>query len=70
MQIDQAEQAIIVILQPHPIAHRAEIIAEMEIAGGLDARKNPLHETLWKTARLRYRKAGERSTGIASDHAP
>jgi hypothetical protein len=31
-------------LQLHEVDDRAEVIAEMQIAGRLDARKNPFHE--------------------------
>ena len=37
VQIGQEEQAFAFILHLHPVDDRAEIIAEMEIAGGLDA---------------------------------
>ena len=43
MKIGEEEQAlaaarVVHILHPNPIADRAEIIAEVKIAGGLDAR--------------------------------
>src|SRR3546814_19377010 len=40
MHVDHAEDALELVLQRDPVAHRAEIIAEMEIAGGLDARED------------------------------
>ena len=43
VQIDDAEDALEVVLQRDPVADRAEIIAEMQIAGGLDAGKNAVH---------------------------
>src|SRR5262245_46074444 len=45
MQIDDAEDALIVLLQHDPVANGAEIIAEMQIAGGLDAGENAVHLT-------------------------
>ena len=49
MKIGEEEQALAVIihlvLHPHPVADRAEIIAEVEIAGGLDA-GNDAHDSL------------------------
>lgn len=39
MQIDDAIDAVIVFLQRHELADRAEIVAEMEIACRLDAGK-------------------------------
>ncbi len=44
VQIDDAEDAVVVVLQRHPVADRAEIIAEVQIAGGLHARKNAVHD--------------------------
>jgi hypothetical protein len=32
------------LLQLHEVDDRAEVIAEMQIAGGLDARKDPFNE--------------------------
>ena len=40
VQVDDAEQAIVVVLQLHEALDGAEIVAEMEIAGRLDAGKN------------------------------
>ncbi|MNL72897.1 hypothetical protein D3C87_1982870 [compost metagenome] len=40
MQIDDAIDAVVVFLQRHEFADRAEIIAEMEIAGRLNAGEN------------------------------
>ena len=37
MQVDDAVDAVEVLLQLHPVTHRAQVVAEMEIAGGLDA---------------------------------
>ena len=43
MQVDHAIDAFIVVLQADPVADSAEIIAEMQVSGGLDARKDPVH---------------------------
>ena len=45
VQIDDAEDAVIVALHRNPVADRAQIIAEVQIAGGLDAREDAVHET-------------------------
>ena len=37
VQIDDAEQALEVLLQTHPVADGAQVVAEMQVAGGLDA---------------------------------
>jgi L-serine deaminase len=50
MQVDDAVDAVIAVLQCHELADRAEIIAEMEIAGGLhsgkDERLEAIHDVL------------------------
>ena len=43
VQVDDAEDAVVIVLQRDPVADRAEIIAEMQIAGRLDAGKNSVH---------------------------
>ena len=40
VQIDDAVDAFVLVLHTHPILERAEIIADVEIAGWLDARKD------------------------------
>ena len=40
MQVDDAIDAVVALLQLHEAADRAEIIAEMEVAGRLDAGKD------------------------------
>ena len=48
VHVDHAIDALILALQVRPVADRAEIIAEMEVAGGLDARKDAVHgPSLW-----------------------
>src|SRR6185312_2624606 len=43
VQIDDTEDAVVIVLQRDPVADRAEIITEMQIAGRLDAGKNSVH---------------------------
>src|SRR5215470_13696377 len=43
MQIDDAEDALKIPLERDPVANVAEIMAKMQIAGGLDAGKNAVH---------------------------
>jgi hypothetical protein len=43
VQVDDAEDAFVIVLQRDPVADRPEIIAEMQIAGRLDAGKNAVH---------------------------
>src|SRR5207237_5256215 len=43
MQVDDTEDAVEVALQRHPIADGAEIVAEMQIAGRLDAGEDAIH---------------------------
>jgi hypothetical protein len=40
MQIDDAEDAFVIVLDPHPVREGAQIVTDMQIAGGLHARKN------------------------------
>ena len=37
VQIDDAENALVIVLDLDPVAERSEIIADVQIAGGLDA---------------------------------
>jgi hypothetical protein len=43
MQVDDAEDTVELVLQPDPIADCAQIIAEMQVAGGLNAGENAIH---------------------------
>src|SRR5690606_38170044 len=49
MHVDDAIDAIVMVLQRDEIADRAEIIAEMQISGGLDTRENERLETVHVT---------------------
>jgi hypothetical protein len=44
MQINHAVDALMVILQADKVSDGAEIIAEMEVTGGLNARENTAHD--------------------------
>src|SRR5882724_3413864 len=46
VQVDDAKKALILMLQPHPVAQRAEVIAQMDVAGRLRAAKNSFHGLL------------------------
>ena len=47
VHVDDAIDAIVRLLQLDEIDDRAEVIAEMQIARRLDARKNPFNEWPW-----------------------
>ena len=51
VQVDDAIEAVVRLLQLHEIDDRAEVIAEMQIAGRLDARKNPFNVIAWSMLR-------------------
>ena len=44
VHINHAKQTFKIVLQANPIAYRAQIIAQMQVARGLNARKNTSHE--------------------------
>src|SRR3546814_5945029 len=44
VQIDDTVDALEFVLQGHPVADRPEIVAEMQVAGGLDAREDAVHD--------------------------
>ena len=44
MHVDDAENALEVVLEGNPVADCAEIVAEMEVAGGLNAGEDAAHE--------------------------
>jgi hypothetical protein len=39
--IDDADDRLVLVLQPHPILHRPEVVADVQLAGGLDTAENP-----------------------------
>src|SRR6516225_10454498 len=45
VQVDDAENAVVVVLQGDPVADGAEIVAEMQVAGRLNAGKDAVHST-------------------------
>src|SRR5262249_49178106 len=55
--VDDAEDALVVPLQPDPIADGAQVIAEMEIAGRLHAGKDSLHRLVPWVWRALYRRS-------------
>src|SRR6185369_1546350 len=40
VQVDHGEVAAVAFLEPHPVADRPEVIAEVQLPRGLDAREN------------------------------
>ena len=40
VQIDDAEDAFVIVLDPDPVSERAQIIADVQVAGRLHARQN------------------------------
>src|SRR5271155_4168956 len=58
VQVDDAEDALEVVLQLNPVPNGSEIITKMQIAGRLDAGKNTVHLTYigggyrWRWRRL------------------
>src|SRR3546814_1338091 len=45
------------ILHPHPVTDRAQIIAEMEVSGGLDARDDAHHASFFVRRRVKIGRA-------------
>src|SRR5262249_34534237 len=45
VQIDDAEEAFVLVLERDPVAQGAKVIAEMNVAGGLRAAENSFHLT-------------------------
>ena len=43
VQVDDAEEGVVVVLVRHPLAEGAEVVADVRRAGRLDAREDPLH---------------------------
>src|SRR5207248_1993833 len=67
VQIDNAEDAVVIVLQRDPVADRAEIIAEMQIAGRLDAGKNSVHGASGDGWRLLASRLGRGQAGCPVD---
>ena len=70
VQIDDAEDAVEIALEAHPVADRAEIIAEMQVAGRLDAGKDPIHRGLIARPRREGQVAPRFSTASAMASLP
>jgi hypothetical protein len=43
MVVHDADEALMLLLQFHPVLNGPEVIADMELAGGLNPRENPRH---------------------------
>ena len=43
VEVYDAEETFVLVLQRHPIAQRAEVIPQMNIAGGLSAAEDSFH---------------------------
>ena len=43
VEVDDAEEAVVLLLEPHPVLHRAEIVADMKLAGRLNAGEDAGH---------------------------
>ena len=41
VQVDDAVEGVVVVLVGHPLANRAEVVAEVEVPAGLDAGQDP-----------------------------
>ena len=47
VQVDDAVEGVVVVLVGHPLAQRPQVVAQVEVAGGLDAREHPDHGGPW-----------------------
>src|SRR3989442_16006639 len=43
VQVDDAVERVVLVLVGDPVAYRAQVVAEVDVAGRLDARKDPRH---------------------------
>jgi hypothetical protein len=41
VEVDDAEEALVLVLQIDPVAQRADVVAEVQVVGGLCAAENP-----------------------------
>src|SRR5574341_1366323 len=56
VQVHDAEEALMLSLERHPVLHRAQVVADVELAGGLDAGEDAhKRTTLYTTTRRRHR---------------
>ncbi len=69
MHVDDAVDAVIAFLQRHELADRAEIVAEMEIAGRLDAGENDFLEFAHVCPRLGWWRAPGPVAHVANGRA-
>jgi hypothetical protein len=74
VHVDDAIDAVVGFLHLHEVDDRAEVIAEMQIAGRLDARKDPFNEwhgkLSWKVPAVVSNSGAAPSRAIRSSCAP
>ena len=54
VQVDHAEDAIVVLLHPDPVPHGAQVVAEVELVSWLDAGKNAIHRVCFRAFGVQY----------------
>jgi hypothetical protein len=42
VQVDNAEEAVVLVLEPYPVLDGAEVVADVQLTGGLDAAEDAL----------------------------
>ncbi len=67
MEVDDAVKSLIDVLVRDPVAERPEIIPEMDVPGGLHARKDPAHAVTAMAAHGRQSR-GSSLVGARSRH--
>ena len=50
--VDDAEDAVVALLDGHPVADGAQVVADVQLAGGLDSAEDSFHGTSNRTANL------------------
>ena len=45
VQVHDAEQALVAVLERDPVLHRAEVVADVQLARGLDAAEDARHRS-------------------------
>ena len=43
VEVDNAEERVVLVLIRRPVADRPDVVAEVDLTGGLDARQDPGH---------------------------
>jgi len=59
MQVHDAEQAVVLVLQLDPTLNGAEVIADVQLAGGLDAGEDARHGLTTTTLEVGAARCGE-----------